>query len=122
MDHQDWPGWPEDDPHLGDADTAHLGGTDDGPGEHPLGHDPMADSGYGHDPLAGGGPGDEPGHGYGHDEYTHDEYGRGEAPDAGGHGHFETAYPEDDPFAPVDHASDDSLAHHAADAPGVEHD
>src|SRR5437764_10369744 len=124
MDHQDWPGWPEDDPQFdhgfehsfdhSDADTADLGGHDGSFDHDPLGHDPL-----GHDPLGHDVVGDDP---FGHDpdgpgavhqpgpDLTHEATFDDETP--AGHGHFGAAgdvYPEDDPFAAGHH--DDAGSH-----------
>jgi hypothetical protein len=124
MDHQDWPGWPEDDPQFdhgfehsfdhSDADTADLGGHGSGFDHDPLGHDPL-----GHDPLGHDVAGDDP---LGHDPDGPDA-GHQPGPDltheatfddetSAGHGHFGAAgdvYPEDDPFAAGHH--DDAGPH-----------
>lgn len=87
MDHQDWPGWPDDNSHLDDphhdstpldnADTADLGG-DHEPFDHaPFDHEPL-----GQDGLDTADPGADPGY-----------------DDESGHGHLQPAsYPDDDPF------------------------
>jgi hypothetical protein len=120
MDHQDWPGWPEDDPHAGDAGTADLGGHDalghdglghDIPGDDPLAHGPLGHDGLGDDPFAAPGDG---GHDPAADPGQHPAPGGyGDEGDAGtGHGHFGAAgdvYPEDDPFTASHH--DDSVVH-----------
>ena len=96
MDHQDWPGWPDDNSHLDDPhqhdqplDSSHLDGS-------PLDQvDPTDLGGHGHEPPA-------------FDPYSHDA----SDPDPGvdpGHGHLEPAdYPDDDPFGadPLDTTHD----------------
>jgi hypothetical protein len=138
MDHQDWPGWPGDDPNLADADTADLGGHDgdlDHFGHDPMAHDPLGHDPLGHDPLAGdplghdpsgadpyGPAGSETGSGIGHDlpaGFEHDPPGT----TGTGHGHAGAGevYPDDDPFAA---AHDDTVAHDGSDLhdAGVVHD
>src|SRR5262249_51749000 len=124
MDHQDWPGWPEDDPHFesaDDVDPADLGGHDggfdqlghEGLGHDILGHDVLGDDRLGPDPMgheaATSSPDlvHEPAHGLG------DDVADG-APT--GHGHFAAAgdvYPDDDPF---------TAGHHDDTAPVVHDD
>lgn len=105
MDHQDWPGWPDDGEHPHDepADTTDPGGHD-GWGPEPVGHEPLADDGPGPDP-------------YGHDRLDADAGGPGYPgvdDDPGvGHDHLGTggdAYPDDDPFAPADHGGHAAFA------------
>jgi hypothetical protein len=137
MDHQDWPGWPEDDPQFehgfdhsfdssfdhADADTADLGGHDSGfehdpLGHDPLGHDPLGHDPLGHDPLGHDPDGPDATHEPGPD-LTHEATYEDETP-AAGHGHFGAAgdmYPEDDPFAAGHH--DEAVIH---DGPVVHDD
>jgi hypothetical protein len=128
MDHHDWSQWPEDQPHLDDADTADLqhpgdgivGGLDD----QPLGHDVAGDDLLGHDTLDGyadGEPGGEAAHHFGAfdaapdlaGETGHDGFGLAppgdHTPDAG------HTYPDDDPFAGHDGDGAD------ADHPDADH-
>jgi hypothetical protein len=134
MDHQDWPGWPEDDPQFEhgfdnsfdhvDADTADLGGHDGGFDHDPLGHDPLGHEGLGDDPLGHGldGPDGSDGPDATHEpgpDLTHEATYEDETP-ATGHGHFGAAgevYPEDDPFAAGHH--DEAVMH---DGPVVHDD
>jgi hypothetical protein len=131
MDHQDWPGWPDDDPQFdqgfehgfdhpfehADADTADLGAHDGGfdhdpLGHDPLGHDPLGSDVTGDDPLEPGPDGPDIAHTPGPD-LTHEASFDDETP--AGHGHFGAAgevYPEDDPFAAGVH--DDAGIHDGA--------
>jgi hypothetical protein len=141
MDHQDWPGWPEDDPHSDNADVADPGGHHGGLGhldDDPLGHDPLGHDPLGHDPLGHDPLGHDPADG---DPFTTDPGGYGdEAPrpgpgfdadtPAGEHEHdaIGEVYPDDDPFTPVHdathHAADDATTYHVPDqhADGIVHD
>jgi hypothetical protein len=137
MDHQDWPGWPEDDPQFdhgfdhsfdhADADTADLGGHDgsfdhDPLGHEPLGHDPLGHDVAGDDPLGSGPDGPDTSHQPGPD-LTHEATFDDETP--AGHGHFGAAgdvYPEDDPFAAGHHDAPASHDDSHDDSHDVVHD
>jgi hypothetical protein len=112
MDHQDWPGWPDDGPppHDDPADPGGHHGWD----PDPLGHERPDDGGFGPDP-------------YGHDRLDADPGGPGhpggDDEPATGHGHLGTsdeAYPDDDPFAPADH--DDHVGYAGAEGLDADHD
>jgi hypothetical protein len=122
MDHQDWPGWPDDDPHFEHSEQ-------DSGFDH-SGHDPLVDDPLGpfhHDPLDY----DPLGHdvdrelfgseqaGYGDEAAHHPGAGFDSEPLAGGdHGHPDEVYPDDDPFALADHADHEA----AVDDPAGQHD
>jgi hypothetical protein len=123
MDHQDWPGWPEDDPHFESADNvdpADLGGHDGGFDQ--LGHEGLGHDALGHDVLGSDVLGDD---GLGHDPMGHEAATSSPdlAPELGddgadgapaGHGHFAAAgdvYPDDDPFTAGHHDGTGPVVH-----------
>jgi hypothetical protein len=125
MDHQDWPGWPEDDPHLDGPDVDDVGAVD--PGQHDGGfdhvdHDPFGDDPVGHDPVGHDLADVDPfaaDHG-GFDDAAHQPLPGFDAdtPDGGEDGHVDAiggVYPDDDPFAPVHHATHDATTDHVPD-------
>lgn len=124
MDHQDWSQWPEDQPHLDDADTADLHHPDDALvgalGDQPLDHDGLDGypGGY-HDVDPAGADPAHPDFDAGPDllgDGGHDGFG---ADLPGAHtGADAHPYPDDDPFAA--HDSDHGDEHLVGDH-GDEH-
>jgi hypothetical protein len=126
MDHQDWPDWSGDEPHLGDADTADLNhpgdalsdfGGDLGGGDlggHDMAHD------MGHDLGGGDLGGGDLGHDLGPDLGPEGGHDLGHHP--GGHGN--DAYPDDTFEHDADghdyHAGLEPAGGHAAD-PAADH-
>src|SRR4051812_8089595 len=116
MDHQDWPGWPEDGSHPADGEPLHDSAPDfPPPDNHQLDHHL--------DHLVEPVPADQDLPPADHDLSPADQDG-GEAPVPAAHTeHLSAAFPDDDPFAAIDHDPDPphhdvdqhALAQHALD-------